>query len=95
MATYIILSRFADGSFDDPSDLNTYARAVADRIRSDCPDVQWKQSFATSGSVDVVDIVESDDPAQVQQAALIIRALGYADTETLVASEWSTFLDRL
>lgn len=95
MATYIILSRFSDGALDDPSDLRTYARAVADRIRSDCPDVNWKQSFATSGSVDVVDVVECDDPRQVQQAALIIRSLGYADTETLVATEWSPFIDGL
>lgn len=95
MATYIILSQFEGAALDDPSDLKTYARAVADRIREDCPGVEWKQSFVTTGSVDVVDIVESDDPRQVQQAALIIRTLGYAETETMVATEWSQFIDAL
>lgn len=95
MATYILLSRLSGEGLDDPTDLQTYARAVSDRIKSDCPGVTWKQSFATTGSVDVVDVVESNDPSQVAKAALIIRSLGYADTETLVATPWSAFIDSL
>ncbi len=34
----------------------------------------------TTGRFDVVDIVESDDPEQVTEAAMVIRASGYSTT---------------
>lgn len=95
MATYVILSYFHQDAFDDPEDLQAYAQTVADRISDDCPDVDWQESYATTGAVDVIDIVESDDLKQVQKAALIIRALGYADTEILAAEPWNEFIDQL
>jgi len=36
----------------------------------------------------VVDIIESDDPREVERAALIIRGYGHATTETLPATPW-------
>jgi uncharacterized protein with GYD domain len=47
------------------------------------------------GSYDVVDVVESEDEEQLQRAILIIRAYGHAATETLGATPWREFLDRL
>lgn len=95
MNTYIILTRFLDDAFDVHTDLNTYAQTVKDHIREECPDVTWRQSFMTMGSVDVVDVVEAEDPRDVQKAALIIRTFGYAHTETFLATPWNDFLDRL
>lgn len=57
--------------------------------------VHWKHSFATTGRFDVVDLVESDDLAQVEKAVMIIRAYGHSTTETLVATPWKEFLDSL
>jgi uncharacterized protein with GYD domain len=68
---------------------------VASRIRKQCPGVTWKQSFATLGRFDVVDIVESRDPEQVARAALLIRGYGHARTETLPATDWKDFLEEL
>jgi len=39
--------------------------------------------------------VESDDPEQVEKAAMIIRAYGHSTTETLVATQWKEFLGML
>ncbi|KPJ51365.1 GYD family protein [candidate division TA06 bacterium DG_26] len=95
MATYIILSRFSPQAFKDPKEFKQLADAVTSRLRSECPGVAWKNSYATMGRFDVVDIVESEDPKEVEKAAMIIRAYGHSTTETLPATPWKEFLAML
>lgn len=95
MSTYIILSTFTDEAFDDPTDLVDRAEEVSRRIERDCPDVEWIDSYSTMGPYDVVDIVESDHPVQVEKAAMIIRSYGSAVTETMTAVDWTAFVDQL
>ncbi len=95
MATYIILSRFSPEAFADPKDFKQLAAKVAEKIRTQCPGVTWKASFATLGRFDVVDVVESDDPKQIEKAAMIIRAYGHSTTETLFGTPWKEFLETL
>ncbi|MGH8353901.1 MAG: GYD domain-containing protein [Pseudomonas sp.] len=95
MATYIILSQSVAGSFATPQEFKQMANSVSERIKHECPDVIWGQSFATMGHFDVVDIIESSDPTQVEKAAMIIRAYGRASTETLLATPWREFLAAL
>lgn len=95
MTTYIILSRFSPGAFDDPKNFKNLAATVSAKIKKECPDVTWKGSFATLGRFDVVDFVEADDPKQIEKAAMIIRAYGHSTTETLVATPWTEFLSAL
>jgi len=95
MATYIILSRFSPEAFRDPKDFKDLAAAVSSKIKSECPGVVWKQSFATMGRFDVVDIVEADEPKAIEKAAMIIRAYGHSTTETLLATPWKEFLEML
>lgn len=93
MATYIILSRISPQAFSDPFEFKKIAGKVASKIKEECPDVSWKQSFATTGRFDAVDIVESSDPKQIAKAAMIIRAYGHSTTETLEATPWEEFLE--
>ncbi len=58
-------------------------------------EVRWKESFATLGRSDVADIVEADDPKQIERAAMIIRGYGHSTTETLFATPWKEFLAAL
>jgi len=95
MATYVILSRIAAGAFSDPKEFRKIAATVSEKIKKECPKVTWKESYSTLGSFDVVDIVESDAPAQVQRAAMIIRSYGHATTETMPATPWKQFLENL
>ena len=95
MATYIILSRVSPEAFRDPKDFKQLADTVSAKIKSDCPGVVWKDSYATMGRFDFVDIVESDDRGQVEKAAMIIRAYGHSTTETLPATPWKEFLANL
>lgn len=95
MATYVILSRFSPEAFREPKEFKKLADAVSAKIKSECPGVRWKDSFATLGRFDVVDVVEADDPKQIEKAAMIIRAYGHSTTETLVATPWKEFLAAL
>jgi uncharacterized protein with GYD domain len=95
MATYIILSKISPQAFSDPFEFKKIAERVALKIKTKCPGVVWKQSYSTMGRFDVVDIVETDDPKQMAQAALIIRAYGHSTTETLTAIPWKEFLDTI
>jgi uncharacterized protein with GYD domain len=95
MATYIILGRISPEGFRDPQEFKKLAEAASSKIKTDCPGTHWKSSYATLGRFDVVDIVETDDPQQVERAAMIIRAYGHSTTETLVATPWKEFLATL
>jgi uncharacterized protein with GYD domain len=95
MAYYVILSRLSPDAFENPKDFKKIAETVAAKIRKECKGVEWKQSFATLGRFDVVDVVEADDPREVEHAALIIRGYGHASTETLAATPWAEFLAEL
>ena len=95
MATYVILSRFSPEAFRDPVDFKELADAVSEKIKKECKGVRWKASDATLGRFDVVDIVEANDPKQIEKAAMIIRACGHSTTETLVATPWKEFLATL
>jgi uncharacterized protein with GYD domain len=95
MTTYIMLSRFSPQGFNDPKEFRDLANAVSAKIKKQCPDVNWKGSFATLGRFDVVDIVEADDPKEIEKAAMVIRAYGHSTTETLVATPWKEFLSAL
>jgi uncharacterized protein with GYD domain len=95
MATYIILSHIAPDAINDPEDLKDLAETVAKEIKEQCPGVKWKDSFATMGRFDVVDIVEALDPKEVERAAMIIRSKARSSTETLLATPWKEFLASL
>lgn len=95
MATYIILSRISPEAFREPVDFKKLAEKVSAKIKSDCPGVVWKDSYATLGRFDVVDIVEAKDPKQVERASMLIRAYGHSTTETLSATPWKEFLANL
>lgn len=95
MATYIILSKIAHNAVKDPKDYMQLSEAVSSKIKEECPKVHWKNGYATLGRYDSVDIVETDDPRQLEKAALIIRAYGHSKTETLPATDWCEFIENL
>lgn len=95
MHTYIILSKISPDAMKEPDDFKKMAETVKEKIKTECPDVIWKDSYAVKGAYDVVDILESKDPGQVDKASMIIRSLGRSDTETMQATPWKSFLDQL
>lgn len=57
MGTYIILSRVSPEAFSDPFEFKKMADNVSNKIKSECPGVVWKASYATTGRFDFVDFV--------------------------------------
>jgi uncharacterized protein with GYD domain len=92
IATHIMLTRFSAEAFREPNDFIRIAEQVSRRIKEECPGIRWKESYATLGRFDVVDVVEAEDPKEIERAAMIIRGLGHSTTETLVATPWREFL---
>ena len=95
MATYVILCKLSPESVRSTEGFREVAKAVAHQIKSECPNLRWKGSYALMGRFDIIDIVEADSPAEVEKAAMIIRAVGRASTETLHATPWKEFLGLL
>jgi uncharacterized protein with GYD domain len=95
MARYIILSRFSPDAFTEASEFKTIARQVSQKIKEDCPGIKWLDSYATLGRFDVIDLVEAENPKDVERAAMIIRGLGHSTTETLPGTPWKEFLESL
>jgi uncharacterized protein with GYD domain len=95
MNTYIILSRFSPEAFDNPKHFLELAEQVSKKIRAECPGIRWKDSYATLGRFDVIDVVEASDPKEIEKAAMMIRAYGHSTTETLLATPWKEFLSGL
>jgi uncharacterized protein with GYD domain len=95
VATYIIFSRISPESFSDPYEFKLIAKKVAEKIKAECPDIKWKNSYAVTGRFDVLDIIESSDPKQIAKAAMIIRAYGHSTTETVEATPWTEFVEMI
>ena len=94
MATYVILSKLSP-ELREPKELRQLVYTVAQQIKDQCPNVRWKASYALMGRFDVVDIVEAENPSEVEMTAMIIRAYGHAVTETMHATPWKEFLSSL
>lgn len=95
MATFIILRRISPEGFATLKQFKELSDSVLNRVQNECPGVHWKESYATLGRFDIVDIVEADDPRELEKAMMIIRAYGNLSTETLVATPWKEFLQAL
>jgi uncharacterized protein with GYD domain len=95
MQTYIILTKFAPGAFEAAAAFKKTSVELGAKLRRACPGVHWKTSFATLGRYDVVDIVEAEDPTEVQRPALLIKTEANASTETMLATPWQEYLEKL
>ena len=95
MAKYVILIRFSPEAFHDPKEILENMEELRPAIEKQCPDVKWTESLSTLGSYDLVDVVESDDPKQVERLSMLIRGYLHATTETLLGTPWEEFIENL
>lgn len=91
MAQFVMLSRLTPEAVKTPADLKKLERAVADRVRKDCPQVKWLASYAILGPHDYLDIFEAPDEESAARVVMIVRSFGHAQTETWTAVPWERF----
>jgi len=91
MQTFVMLTRLAPGSLTTPQALGEIERKVMDRVRAECPEVEWVESYAVLGPYDYIDIFRAKDNDTAAKVSAIVRTLGHAHTEVWGATEWKRF----
>jgi uncharacterized protein with GYD domain len=93
MATFIMLTRLSHQALHSPSSLENLSHEVMERIRADCPGVEWKASYVVLGPADYLDIFTAPDNETATKVATVIRTFGHATTEIWPATEWEAFTE--
>jgi len=93
MATFIMLTRLSHQAIQSPASFKDLSHKVMERIRKDCPEVEWKKSFVVLGPADYLDIFTAPDIESAMKVATVIRTFGHATTEVWAATEWDRFVD--
>ncbi len=91
MSTFIMLTRLSHGALASPSSLENLEREVMERMRAECPEVEWLSSYAVLGPCDYLDIFQAPDIETATKVATIVRTFGHAETEIWAATEWDSF----
>lgn len=91
MSTFIMLTRLTHGALVSPSSLETLEREVMERVRAECPEVEWLSSYAILGPYDYLDVFQAPDIEIATKVATIVRTFGHAETEIWGATEWERF----
>jgi len=91
MALFILLTRISTESIRSPKSLEDLEKKVMERIRAECPNVEWVHNFAVLGPYDYLDVFRAPDNDTAFKVATIIRSFGHAKTEVWAATEWAKF----
>ena len=95
MARYVILTRVSPESVKDPESLLDLERQVKERVRTECPGVNWVGNYAVMGPYDYLDIFDAPDNDTAMRVSTIIRSVGNSTTELWPATEWTQFRDNV
>lgn len=93
MQTYIMLTRLNPTALNTPRTLEDLEKSAIERIRSECPQVEWVHNFAVLGGCDYLDVFRAPDNDAAMKVSAIVRSFGHASTEIWPATEWQHFKD--
>jgi uncharacterized protein with GYD domain len=93
MLTFAMLTRLSAGALRSPESLEKLEKQVMERIRSECPQVEWVHNFAILGGCDYLDIFTAPDLNTAIKVSTIIRTYGHAHTEVWTATDWKAYKD--
>jgi len=91
MATFIMLTRISPDAVRAPQYLEKLEQDAMQHIRTECPKVEWRHSYALLGAYDYLDIFEAPDVETAAKVATLIRSYGRAHSEVWAATEWARF----
>ena len=91
MLTFIMLTHLSPDAARSPQALEQLERKAMERIRKECPDVEWVSSYAILGPCDYLDVFRAKDVETASRVSTLIRTLGHARTEIWTATEWDRF----
>jgi uncharacterized protein with GYD domain len=91
MTTFIMLTRLNTDAVRSPRSLEQLERDVMRRVREECPEVEWLNSYAVLGPCDYLDVFIADNIETAAKVSALIRTFGHAQTEIWTATEWDRF----
>lgn len=95
MGAYVMATRLQAGAVQSPKSLETLEKKVMERIRSECPQVEWIHNYAILGPWDYLDVFHAPNETDAFKVATIIRSFGHAHTEIWAAREWGAFKEMI
>ena len=91
MPTFVMLTRLSPEAVRSPAALEQLERQAMDRVRQQCPGVEWIGSYAILGPCDYLDIFRAPDIESAARVSTLVRTFGHAQTEIWTATEWDRF----
>jgi len=95
MLTYVMLTRLSPEAVKSPKSLEELERQVMEKLRSECPEVEWVHNFAILGPYDYLDIFRAPNEETAFKIATLVRTFGHCTTEVWTATEWARFKDMI
>jgi uncharacterized protein with GYD domain len=92
MATFAVLTRLSPEALKEPGSVGQLEKAVASKLKEQCPEAKWVASYSVLGPFDYLDIYEAPDQTTASKVALVIRSFGHATTETWPLTPWDSYL---
>ena len=91
MQTFVMLTRLSPDAIKSPKSLQELERRVVDRLRWECPEVEWVHNYAILGPCDYLDIFLAPDERTAFKVAAVVRTFGHCTTEIWTATEWARY----
>jgi uncharacterized protein with GYD domain len=86
-----MLTRLGTEAVRSPASLEDLERQAMARIEAECPEVQWRASYAVLGPCDFLDVFEAPSVEVATKVSTLVRTFGHAQTEIWTATEWARF----
>lgn len=93
MQTFIMFTRLSPDAVKSPKSLEEIEKKVMNKVRTECPDIEWVHNFAVMGPYDYVDIFRAPNELSAFKLSTLVRSLGHCTTEIWGATEWARFKD--
>jgi uncharacterized protein with GYD domain len=95
MPTFIMLTRLSPEAVRSPNAYELLERRAAAAVETECPQVEWLQSYATLGPYDYLDVFRAPDTETAMKVAALVRLAGHANTEVWAATPWEQFKEMI
>jgi uncharacterized protein with GYD domain len=91
VSLYILATRVAGSSLHTPGTFERLEHEVMNRVREECPEIDWLHTFAVCGPHDYIDVLDAPSLDVAMKASVLVRTYGHADTELWPALSWKEF----